>query len=376
MRVFLTGGTGFIGEALVRAIERRGWTLDALVRRPEAPQARWIASRGGRLVPGDINDAASMREAMREAQLVVHNAGLYEYGADRALRERLQRVNVDGTDTVLGLAHELGVPRALYVSSTVTTGDTGAQPRDESWQRQRPPATAYERSKTEAHRVARRWADRGLPLVIARPNAVVGVNDHSVLGYLLRLYLLGMLLPIGWSPATVFAHVQVDALAEGMLLAAEKGGVGEEYLFSGDPVTNRQMLGFWAAHPGRFLPRLWLPPAVVKPMFAPMEPLLRLAGLPAFLSRETVAVGAMNLNYDSGKARRELGWRHPAPEPMWREIVEGERALLDARRHQGLRARLMPVATRPDDALPADASTGQATAAGQASGRPDQRTLE
>jgi dihydroflavonol-4-reductase len=347
MRVFLTGGTGFIGQALARVIRSRGWQLDALVRHPDSAPARYLASLGATLVAGDVTQRA-MRAAMARADLVIHNAGVYEFGADAALRQRMQAANVDGTDNTLGCALELGVPRSVYVSTTLATGSTGVEPCDETFVRQVPCMTEYERTKTEAHEIALRTRERGLPLIIVCPNQAVGPNDHSVFGYLLRMYLLYLLPPLAWSPGTTQSPVHVQALAEGVALAAEKGRIGENYLLCGEPTTLRQLLEFWRPHRGGFTPKLWLPPALMKVMFAPMEPLFRLAGLPAVFSRETVAASIKHLNYSSAKAQRELGWTFPAAADMWPQIVERERQLLALR--TGLRAKLRPMEVMPGEA--------------------------
>src|SRR5262245_25942759 len=328
MRVFLTGGTGFIGQALARVVGERGWQLSVLVRRLDSRPAQYLDSLGAKLVRGDVTQRESMRAAMTHADLVIHNAGVYEFGADAALRDRLRAANVDGTKNTLGLALELGVQRVVYVSTTLATGATGAEPCDETFVRQAPCLTDYERTKTEAHEIALRIRGLGLPLVIVCPNQVVGPNDHSVYGYLLRMYLMHMLPPLAWSPGTIQSPIHVHALAEGIAQVAEKGRIGENYLLCGEPTTLRQIFEFWKPHRGGFTPKLWLPPAVMKVMFAPIEPLFRLAGLPAIFSRETVAAAAHHFNYSSAKAQREVGGSFPAAADWWPQMVEQERALL------------------------------------------------
>jgi len=83
-----------------------------------------------------------------------------------------------------------------------------------------PPVHYYEQIKADAHEVALHLRDQGLPLVIAMPNGVVGPNDHSLFGYLLRLYLMRMLPPMGWCPQMIISLVEVNALAEGIVFAA------------------------------------------------------------------------------------------------------------------------------------------------------------
>ena len=341
MKVFLTCGTGFIGQNLVRALRRRGWSVDALVRDPEAAPARWLGAQGCRLVRGDVTGADDLAEAMRGADVVIHNVGVYELGAGRRERERMQTVNVQGTDKVLGAALAAGVPRAVHVSTVWALGNSGPDAEraaDESKRHDGRYLTAYERSKAEAHQIALRWRARGLPLVIAMPNGVVGANDHSIFGYFLRLYLMGLMPPLAWGREMVCALVDVDALAEGLALAAEKAPVGEDYLLCGPPQSMGAMFGHWARHPGGMRPRLWLPRALMRAQFVFMEPLLHALGLPAFLSRDAVDCTRANLNYSSAKARRELGWQHPGAAEMWDRIVGQQRALLAARR--GWRQRL------------------------------------
>lgn len=348
MHIFLTGGTGFIGQALVRTLRARGWTVDALVRDPDAAPARWLAAQGCRLVRGDVTRADGLREAMAGADVVIHNAGVYELGAGAAERARMHAVNVTGTDHVLGAALAAGVARTVYVSTVWALGGSGRDPghaADESQRHDGRCLTAYERSKAEAHQVALQWRARGLPLVIAMPNAVVGANDHSLFGYFLRLYLMRALPPMAWGRDMVCTMVDVRALAEGLALAVEKAPVGEDYLFCGPPQSIGAMFEHWGRHPGGLRPRLWLPRWLMRAQFVFVAPLLRALGIPAFMSPDAVDVTRVNLHYTSAKARRDLGWRHPDAAAMWDRIVAEERALIEARR--GLRGRLRHLAVVP-----------------------------
>ncbi len=133
MKVFLTGGTGFIGQPLTRRLLARGWEVIALVRKPDSAQARALSKLGAHCVAGDITDRESMRAGMTGADLVVHNAGWYELGLTADAQRRMRAINVDGTEAVLGLAQELGIQRVVYVSSVVALGDTGRQQRDETF---------------------------------------------------------------------------------------------------------------------------------------------------------------------------------------------------------------------------------------------------
>ena len=343
MKIFLTGGTGYIGQRLTGTLVAKGWDVIALVRTPDGMQARALTQLGAQCVTGDVTDQKSMSVAMRDADLVIHNAGHYEFGLDAPGKRRMRSVNVRGTDNVLGLALALGVRRAIYVSTVLAFGDSGIQLRDETFERISPCRTTYEQTKTDAHAIARDYQRRGLPLIIACPNGVIGANDHSVWGYLLRMYINGVMPPVAWSPHSMYSLVDVDDLARGITLAAERARPGETYIFAGEPKSSREHFGLWTEKPGGFRIRAWLPPGLMRLIFWPLESLQRAAGLPAFLSRETVSTGETNLYYSSEKARQELGWTHQTAQEMWFRTIAGELELLQKRKKRDLVSRLNPV---------------------------------
>jgi dihydroflavonol-4-reductase len=300
---------------------------------------------GATLATGDITERESMRAAMSGAEVVVHCAGQYEYGLDSAGKRRMRAVNVDGAENVLGLALELEIPRTVHVSTIAALGETGPQPRDETFTREVPCATTYEQSKTDAHGIACQYQQRGLPLIIVCPHQVIGPNDHTPFGYFLRLYVNRVMPPLAWSPNSLFCCVGVNDLAEGIALAAEKGRAGETYFLCGERQTFREILTSWSKKPGAFRARVWLPAGLAAALFAPLEPLQRMLGLPAFLSRETVRAAATNWNYCSDKAERELGWTRASAEAMWSAAIDGEIELLSRRKGQNLLRRLKPLDT-------------------------------
>ena len=345
VRIFLIGGTGFIGQALVRAMRRHGWAVDAQVREPGARSAQWLSQQCCKLVRGDVTERGGLAQSMAGADVLLHTAGIYDFAPTTSEQARMKRVNVNGTDNVLGAAFEAGIPRTVYVSTAWALGPSGyppeeAVPRDESHSHSGSYLTAYERSKVQAHGVALAWRDKGLPLVIAMPNGVVGANDHSIFGYFLRLYLLRAMPPICFAADTVVSLVSVNALAEGLCAAAVKAGAGEDYLFCGEPTSVRDLFEIWSRHPGAMVPRLWLPRALMRWPLAAIEPLQRVLGYPAVLSRYAVDVSRAHLNYSAAKARRDLGWSHPGPIEMWDDIIRTERELMARRR--GFRDKLRP----------------------------------
>lgn len=337
MRVFMTGATGFIGQAVVRAIQRRGWSLTTLVRDPDSAPARWLRAQGAALVTGDVIADGAWTGALGGADLVLHNAGVYEIGADRAMVQRMMAVNIGGTERVLAAAHAAGTPKVLYVSTVWALGASGHAPapsvmRDETHAHDGHHPTPYAHSKFDAHAAALRWRARGLPLVCAMPNTVIGANDHAPFGYLLRLQLLGGMPPFGFGSDGVYAPVEVHALAEGLCLAAQRAPAGADYHFGGPPERLSAMFGRWTRLSGRHGIIAYLPRALMRPQMALAEPLLRALGLPAFLSRQMVDTSRCHLHFSSARAQRELGWTHPEVEPMWSALVDAERRLMAGRR--------------------------------------------
>ena len=350
MKIFLTGGTGFIGQALVRSIRKRGWELQVLVRDPESAPARWIAKQNASLVRGNVTSRQGLEQAVTGTDVLVHNAGVYEFGADSDAAKRMQTVNVEGTQNMLAAAKAAGVARTIYVSTVWALGPSGRPPspsieRDETQSHDGRYLTAYERSKAEAHQVALRWRAQGLPLAIAMPNGVVGANDHSAIGYFLRLTLLGAMLPVAFGGDAVLALVDVDALAEGLCLATERAPMRENYLFCGERSSLRDVFRLWGQETSRMTPRWYLPRGVMRPQLALMEPLQRALGLPAFMSRDVVDASRAHLDYSSAKAQRELGWSHPSFAAMWPPIIRRERELMAGRRGFLNKLRHQPIVT-------------------------------
>ncbi len=329
MELFLTGGTGFIGRRLTRRLLERGWSVTALVRRPDSAEAQELAAMGARLAHGDVTDRESMRAPMAGAEVVIHNAGWYEVGLTAAAARRMQVINVDGTANTLGLAAELGVRRIVHVSSVVAMGDTGGIVADESFRRRAPATYAYELTKAEAHAIAERRQRNGDPVVIVSPAAVLGPGDHSPWGYAARLWVRGLFPAIFWSPESCHSFIYLDDAAEGIALAAERGQPGANYILSAGSLRARDVMGLFERTPGGQRVLLYLPAAVAAPLMeATMAPLLRLAGLPAFISREAVLGSSGNLIYTGARAERELGLRYTPVEQAWLQVLAAERAAL------------------------------------------------
>jgi dihydroflavonol-4-reductase len=344
MKVFVTGGTGFIGQPLVQHLLETGANVTVLVRQPNSPAAQTLQNLGATLVQGDVLKSETLRQPMQSADLLIHNAGIYEYGVTQAAADKMQQVNVQGTRQTLEAALEAGVKKSVYVSTTVAYGASENAPRDETYRRSLPYGSHYERSKTEAHRVALEMQQRGLPLTIVCPNAVVGANDHSMFGYLLRLYLLGLLPPVGWNKDVMLSLVHLEDVVRGIAQAAQHGKVGETYFLCGEAHSKQQMLGFWQAHQGGVKWRFWFSSGLLEPIFGALEPLQRALNLPATFSKELVRVGSICLFDVCDKAKQDFGYTHRSAKDLWDSTILAEQKLLQTRPKRDLVSLLKPMA--------------------------------
>jgi dihydroflavonol-4-reductase len=300
----VTGGTGFVGAHVVRALLARKRSVRCLVR----PSSRRTNLEGldVEIAIGDITDPASLAKAIAGVENVYHCAADYRlYTTDP---QALRASNVAGTDNVMRLASYAGVRRVIHTSSVGALGlSSNGAPADEST-----PVTAdsmighYKRSKFEAERVAEAWAAKGLPVVIVNPSTPVGEYDvkPTPTGRMIVDFLNRRM------PAYVETGLNlVDArdVAEGHLLAAERGRIGEKYILGNRNMTLKEILDTLARltglpSPGMRLPH-WIPlAAAAVDTFA-----ARWTGRTPRVPLEGVRMSRHRMFFDSGKAVRELG---------------------------------------------------------------------
>jgi dihydroflavonol-4-reductase len=229
MRALVTGGTGFVGSAVVRALLADGASVSCLVR--PGSDRRNLAGLPVELIEGDLDCAATpaLRSALADCQQVYHVAALYSTRPEDA--ERLWQVNVEGTRRILEAAWEAGVERMVHTSTIGTIGqrDDGRPPTETDAFQGWATASPYARSKLEAERVALALAEQGAPVVVVNPCAPVGARDikPSSTGQRILDYLAGRTPSI--SPGGI-NFVSVEDVAAGYVLAARRGRIGQRYI--------------------------------------------------------------------------------------------------------------------------------------------------
>jgi dihydroflavonol-4-reductase len=305
MLSLVTGGTGFVGAAVVRRLISEGQAVRALAR--PGGDHRNLDGLDIDLVYGDLQDIDSLRRAVKGCRRLYHVAAHYSlWESDPRV---FYEVNVDGTRNILEAAGDEGLERIVHTSTVGALGhrDDG-RPADEET-----PVTLdqmighYKRSKFLGEEVAREAATRGLPVVIVNPSTPVGPRDikPTPTGRVIVDFLNRRM------PAyidTGLNLIDVDDVAKGLLLAADRGRVGERYILGNRNLTLQEifvLLGRIAqiAPPTVRLPyHLILPLAYASQWFSD-----RITGRPPQIPLEGVKMARWRMFFDSSKAVRELG---------------------------------------------------------------------
>ena len=304
MDVFVTGGSGFVGAALIRRLVGDGHAVRALARSERAASA--VADLGAEPVRGDLDDVGSLREAARGAELAFHAAARTPGSGSRA---EFLRDNVEGTLGVLAACRDAGVRRLVHVGSEA--GLRNGQPLvnvNETVALQPNSSAAYAASKARAE--AEVLGFDGLETVVLRPCMIWGRGDTTLLPSLVSAVRSGKFAWIGGGRQLVDA-THVDNVVEGLVLAATKGRAGEAYFVTdGRPVVFREFVTNLLATQGIPEPKRSMPSGLAKVAAVSGEAVWELLGLRGAppVDRMAVWVSGQECTIDISKARSELGY--------------------------------------------------------------------
>ena len=323
MKVFVTGGTGFIGGHVVRKLRERGDKAVCLVRSRD--RGKELSDLGCELVEGDLSNAEVIRGAMKGCDAVIHGAAMYEVGIPKNQRGPMYDANVLGTERVLRAALEERIPEVVYISTVAAFGNTGGKVVDENYVHPGTDFTSYyEQTKVQAHQIARRLIDEeGLRCVIVQPGGVYGPHDQSVIGNTINQFLAGRL-PLIPFPEAGFNMVHVDDVAEGILLALDKGEVGEQYILGGQITTMREVIETVGRVADRKPPKRAMPTPLLKAM-TPIGPVVgKVMGQPPNLSELISSADGVTFWAKHDKAMERLGYSPRGLERGLRDTLEAE----------------------------------------------------
>ena len=322
MKAFVTGGTGFIGGEVARQLRARGDEVVCLARSPE--KAAKLTGLGCEVVSGDLSDRAAIGAGMQGCEGVIHAAAMYEVGIPAKQHPAMWEANVAGTENVLAAAREAGVAKLVHVSTVGAFGNTHRQVVDEGYEHPGKEFTSYyEETKLESHKIAKRMIEDGLPGVIVQPGGVYGPDDTSQVADLLVEFFAGKLVLMPF-PELGICLTHVEDIAGGILLALDKGHVGETYVLSGPVTTMREAIETVAHATGRKAPKRAMPTGLLKAL-TPIGPLVgKLMGQPPNLRELISSADGVTFWASHEKASRELGYAPRGMEEGLRQTLAGD----------------------------------------------------
>jgi len=317
MRVFVTGGTGFVGANLIRLLLAEGYTVRALVRSPNT--ASNLQGLDVEIIQGDLNDPELWR-SLQGCEALFHVAAHYSlWKSDQAA---LYRSNVEGTRNILAAAQKAGVARTVYTSSVAAIGvNPTGQPANEAYQS--PPEKligAYKQSKYWAEQEAVKAAQAGQDVVIVNPSSPLGAWDSKptptgdiVLRFLRRQ------MPAYINTGLNFIHVK--DVAWGHLLALQKGKSGDRYILGNQNLTLQALLQQLAAITGLPAPQREVPAWLPLTVAWIDENVLTAFGKQPSVPVDGVRMATQKMYYDASKAIHELGLPQTPIETALRDAV-------------------------------------------------------
>jgi dihydroflavonol-4-reductase len=313
VRALVTGGTGFVGAHVARALAQAGHEVRVLHRRT----SRLTALDG---VPfesafGDVTDAGAVRAACEGVEHVFHVAAVADYW--RADPGHMVAVNVDGTRHVLAAARQAGVKRVIFTSSAAALGmRPDGRPASEADRFNLPPARfPYGYSKALAEEHALEAAAAGQEVVIVNPVVILGPGDINRISgeFVIRIRRSGRWLPV---PPGGVAVTDVRDVARWHLAAAERGVSGERYILGSENFAYRDWFALIAEIVGRARPVFSIPHFALPPLAAALDA-LRAAGLRLPLDGNQTRLSGRQILFDFSKTWAALG----APQVPMRQSV-------------------------------------------------------
>lgn len=293
MKVLVTGGTGYLGRAIVRALAARGHQLTIFARSAST------SGLSGTLVDGDVRDAGAVRRAATGCDAISHSAALVSIWRRR--RQDFDDVNVGGLEHVLAAAAESAIARVVYTSSFLAL-----PPRDVPHVIV---ANDYQRTKAAADRVADAAVRKGAPLVRVYPGVVYGpgsFTEGNLVGRLIADHLKHRL-PGLVGPEHAWSYAYVDDVAAGHCAALERGAAGARYLLGGENATQTRVFEIVRSLTGRRPPPR-IPFPVATALGAAEEARVAVFGGTPLITRGAVEIFRHDWSLDSGDAIRELGY--------------------------------------------------------------------
>ena len=318
MKALVTGATGFVGAAVVRALIKAGVDVRVLARRDSDFSNLQQFKVDGAY--GDLRDKESLRKALAGCGQLYHVAAHYALWARNPAI--FYDVNVTGTKNLMEAARDVGTERIVYCSTIGAIGlppggGLGTEATPVSLEQM---AGHYKRSKYLAEQEVLKLAKQGLPVVIVNPSAPVGEGDvkPTPTGQMIVEFMKGRM------PAyieTGMNIVDVDDVAAGHLLAMQKGRIGERYILGTKNLMLRDIFEILSRLTGVNMPSVKLPRELILPLAYLNLAFSWVTGIPPRIPLEGVKMAKYKMHYDCSKAIRELGIPQTPPEVALEKAV-------------------------------------------------------
>lgn len=239
-KVFITGGTGFVGSYIIKALIEKGYAVRAMRRSAKLPfyipkeifdRVEWV--------DGDILDVMAIEEAMEGVDTIIHSAAIVSF--IKKDRKQMYKINVEGTANMVNMAIEKNINRFVYISSVAALGRTahgGHVNEDKKWEESKM-NTHYAKSKYRAELEVWRAAGEGLNTLILNPSTVLGYGDWNTGS---SAIFKNVYKEFKWYSPGINGFVDVEDLANATVLLMESGLSNERYIVNGDNWPFRKLM--------------------------------------------------------------------------------------------------------------------------------------
>ncbi|MEL6578976.1 MAG: hopanoid-associated sugar epimerase [Cyanobacteria bacterium J06621_12] len=301
MKCFVTGGTGFVGANLVRSLLQQGHEVKVLVR--NSSNLDNLKPLDIELITGDLN--GDLSQAMSGCQVLFHVAA--QYSLWQSDRDSLYRNNVLGTRNILACARQAGIERTVYTSSVAAIGVKQNAVADETYQSSVEQLIGdYKKSKYYAEQEAVKAFQLGQDIVIVNPSTPIGAYDLKptptgdiILRFLQR--------KMPFYLDTGLNLIDVKDVAQGHILALEKGKTGDRYILGNQNLTFKELLEKLEQITELPAPKSTIPYWIPYSVAWLEESILAKLGRQPTVALDGVRMSQQKMFYDATKALTELG---------------------------------------------------------------------
>lgn len=321
MKVFVTGGTGFIGRNLVRRLLQADHDVLCLARKNS--NIGELVELGATIVYGDVTDKESIRGKMDGCQWVVNLANVYSFWQQK--KSNFAKVNIEGTRNVLECALECGAIKVIHISTYALYENTSNEyPCTEETPIENVVNSEYSRTKYYGELAAwELYKELGLPLVVISPGSVTGPGDNSPMGQYIQ-FVIDRKLPARMAEDTVYSFVHVDDVVNAIILALEKDdNIGEKYLIGKGQITVKDINKLVATTAQIPLPKAWMPNGLVRAAAYVLTFISLITRRPPLwnMSIDMVKTALHSYRCDGIKAEKDLGLQYTPANKALKDMV-------------------------------------------------------